>query len=89
MTHGRAGLPQQPRDLGLPLRTADISALRRLVCQVPAAVIATHSDQHGVEGGILDAWGITRASSRLCVIAVTLPPLNSEATQQKTASRER
>jgi hypothetical protein len=34
------GMAQQLRDLGLPLRTARISALRQLVLQVPAPVIA-------------------------------------------------
>jgi hypothetical protein len=33
-------MAQQLRDLGLPLRTARISALRQLVLQVPAPVIA-------------------------------------------------
>jgi hypothetical protein len=55
MTHGRAGLPQQLRDLGLPLRTAGISALRRLVCHVPALVIADALGSAGSEGGILSA----------------------------------
>jgi integrase len=53
------GMLVQLRDLGLPLRTARISALRQLVLQAPAPVIAdalgfhhtTTTRQHGHAGG--------------------------------------